>query len=88
MNTILTIAAIRFKKMNKGILLIIACFLCVASASAQVTTYPVGDNAIIKIFLHNNPNYSFQDHNKHKYGKKDSVSLPFFDDFFTIAPNG
>jgi hypothetical protein len=83
MNTILTLTASRFKKMNKGILLFIACFICIGFASAQVTTYPVGDNAVIKNFLHLNPSYSFQDYNKHKYSKKDSLSLPFFDDFFT-----
>ena len=83
MNTILIITASRFKKMNKGILLLLACFICIGFASAQVTTYPVGDNAVIKNFLHLNPSYSFQDYNKHKYSKKDSLSLPFFDDFFT-----
>ena len=47
----------------------------------QVLTYPIKNNQSIHNFLKENPNYSFQSNLKFKFGKKDTLELPFFDDF-------
>ena len=47
----------------------------------QVLTYPIKNNQSIHHFLKENPNYSFQSNLKFKFGKKDTLELPFFDDF-------
>ena len=47
----------------------------------QVRTYPIKNNQSINHFLKENPNYSFQSNLKFKFGKKDTLELPFFDDF-------
>ncbi|MGB1037466.1 MAG: T9SS type A sorting domain-containing protein [Bacteroidia bacterium] len=52
-----------------------------SSAFAQVSTTTLQDNAKIQNFLAKNPNYSFQNINKNKFGQKDTLNLPFFDDF-------
>jgi hypothetical protein len=48
---------------------------------AQVRTYPLEKNQSIDHFLKENPDYSFQSDLKFKFGKKDTLDLPFFDDF-------
>jgi hypothetical protein len=83
MHTILTKRFFRFEIMNRFLLLYSLSIIITAHSLAQVTTYPVGDNAVIKNFLNDHPNYSFQNSSKHKYERIDSLSLPFFDDFFT-----
>jgi hypothetical protein len=50
-------------------------------AQAQVTTSPLGSNPVIENFLNNNPDYQFQPNLKTKFGTRDTLSLPFFDDF-------
>lgn len=59
------------------------------SLKGQVTTYPLNFNASIQRFLVNNPAYSYRPILKTKYGKKDTLSLPFFDDFseHTLYPD-
>jgi len=47
----------------------------------QVCTYPIKNNRSIHSFLKENPNYSFQPNIKNKFGKRDTLELPFFDDF-------
>lgn len=53
----------------------------VTESYAQVVTTPMVNNATIQRFLAANPGYVFQPQDKHKFGNRDTVSLPFFDDF-------
>ena len=48
---------------------------------AQVVTTPMENNAVIQRFLAANPGYKFQPNEKNKFGNRDTLSLPFFDDF-------
>lgn len=50
-------------------------------ANAQVTAYPLTQNHHIVKFLQDNPHYSWKTNYKNKWGVKDTLSLPFFDDF-------
>jgi hypothetical protein len=52
-------------------------------ALAQVATYPLERNASLEAFHHANPDYVFQPTAKYKFGTRDTLSLPFFDDFST-----
>ncbi|MDC0579392.1 T9SS type A sorting domain-containing protein [Bacteroidia bacterium] len=47
----------------------------------QVKTYPIPLNASIRSFLETNTSYSFESKTKNKFGQKDTLDLPFFDDF-------
>jgi hypothetical protein len=67
------------------VLLMFLLVLEAESLKAQVTTNSVGDNAVLKNFAIANPNYNFQGENKLKFDKQDSISLPFFDDFFNSS---
>lgn len=58
----------------------ILCIFCFV-ATAQVRTYPVERNAALQEFHFNNPNYEFQPATKNKFGRRDTLELPFFDDF-------
>jgi len=53
----------------------------VKDALAQVSTSPLGSNPVIQNFLLKHPNYQFQPALKSKFGSRDTLSLPFFDDF-------
>ena len=53
----------------------------VHTALGQVSTYPIEDNARIQNFKLNNPNYIFNPISKTKFGTRDTLTLPFFDDF-------
>jgi hypothetical protein len=53
--------------------------------SAQVTTTPVGDNGVIQDFLVQNPGYEWQHQARLKWGTRDTLELPFFDDFSTSS---
>ena len=50
-------------------------------SNGQVTTYPLADNARLQNFKINNPNYKHQAVVKQKFGSRDTLTLPFFDDF-------
>ncbi|MDB9882260.1 T9SS type A sorting domain-containing protein [Bacteroidia bacterium] len=50
-------------------------------SSAQVVTYPIGTNGTLGNFQLSNPEYKFQANSKNKFGNKDTLVLPFFDDF-------
>ena len=47
----------------------------------QLTTSPIQKNPSIHQFLEHNPNYTFQPKFKNKFGRRDTLELPFFDDF-------
>lgn len=48
---------------------------------AQVKTYDLSSNKHIESFLDQNPDYKWQSDVKTKWGVKDTLALPFFDDF-------
>lgn len=48
---------------------------------AQVSTYPLHENTVLQNFHKANPNYQFQRNLKNKFGIRDTLELPFFDDF-------
>ena len=50
-----------------------------------VTTYPVQENKVITQFLADNPSYTWNNTLKQKWGQKDTLNLPFFDDFSTSS---
>ncbi len=59
-------------------------FLClhVSYSYAQIATVPLQSNAVIDNFLEANPNYHWAESEiKNKWGVKDTLDLPFFDDF-------
>ncbi|PCJ66533.1 MAG: hypothetical protein COA58_07070 [Bacteroidetes bacterium] len=71
----------KISKLSYKSFIIILSVLGGFSATAQVTTYPVGNNAAIENFLFENPTYTFQPNLKNKFGTRDTLQLPFFDDF-------
>lgn len=66
-------------------LLVWGGFLITNICTAQVTTSPLGDNGIIRDFLVQNPTYIWQSDLKLKWGNRDTLQLPFFDDFSTSS---
>lgn len=48
---------------------------------SQVITYPLEENSSIQSFRLKNPNYKFNHVEKAKFGFRDTLTLPFFDDF-------
>ena len=77
--------------MQKTQAYIIRFTLCIGTclmayfAQAQVTTYPLSDNSVITNFELDHPNYQWKPISRNKFGKKDTVTLPFFDDFSTSS---
>jgi len=57
------------------------CLFFSTLSYAQVTTYPIQENAVLQNFHKANPTYQFQGILKSKFGKRDTLELPFFDDF-------
>jgi len=57
------------------------CLFSSTLSHAQVTTYPVQENAVLQNFHKANPAYQFKGSLKSKFGKRDTLELPFFDDF-------
>lgn len=56
--------------------------LCISVLGfTQVATFPVNQNAHLAEFVHQNPYYVFQPNVKNKFGTRDTLELPFFDDF-------
>lgn len=53
--------------------------------SQVVTTFPIEQNKKIQQFLADNPDYSWNNTPKSKWGNKDTLTLPFFDDFSTSS---
>jgi len=51
--------------------------------NAQVTTTPLTENRVLKQYLADNPGYTWNNQLKTKWGQKDTLTLPFFDDFST-----
>ena len=68
------------KHVRIGIMVFVFITRC-SLLQAQVRTYPLEKNQSIDHFLKENPDYSFQSDLKFKFGKKDTLDLPFFDDF-------
>lgn len=62
-------------------ILTLLVMLSALAASAQVRTYPLSENHEIVKFLKDHPSYSWNIDYKKKWGIKDTLSLPFFDDF-------
>ena len=62
-------------------LIVLFLFVDVAAIYGQVRTYPLKKNPSIHHFLEVNPNYEFQPVKKYKFGQRDTIELPFFDDF-------
>lgn len=62
-------------------LIVLFLFVDVAAIYGQVRTYPLKKNPSIHHFLEVNPNYEFQPVTKYKFGQRDTIELPFFDDF-------
>ena len=62
-------------------LIVLFLFVEVAAIYGQVRTYPLKKNPSIHHFLEVNPNYEFQPVMKYKFGQRDTIELPFFDDF-------
>ena len=56
-----------------------------ANASAQVSTVPLNSNKTIIKFLEHNSNYNWSGNLKTKFGTRDTLQLPFFDDFSTSS---
>mgnify|MGYP001560446656 FL=1 len=75
----------RRDKINSTIIfLIIFCCSITKSLIAQVSTFPIQENKVIRSFNDHNPNYTWgQQNNKMKWSTRDTLSLPFFDDFST-----
>ncbi|MEY2924789.1 MAG: hypothetical protein RLZZ337_1337, partial [Bacteroidota bacterium] len=67
-----------------SIVLTISSFYCVVY-SQVVTTFPIEQNKKIQQFLADNPDYSWNNTPKSKWGNKDTLTLPFFDDFSTSS---
>ena len=57
------------------------CLFSSKLSHAQVTTYPIQGNAVLLNFHKANPAYQFQGNLKSKFGNRDTLELPFFDDF-------
>lgn len=71
----------RSTRMMRSLLaLTLGIFSLVVSAQ-RVATYPLEKNADLELFHETNPNYSFQPIQKYKFGSRDTLELPFFDDF-------
>lgn len=65
----------------KKLILLLLVFISIR-LNAQVTTTPIGSNARIQTFLDANPNYIWNEGNHlNKWGRLDTLSLPFFDEF-------
>jgi hypothetical protein len=67
--------------MVKTILLSVFFLLFNFATQAQVTTYSLDRNARLQEFHLKNPNYVFQASSKNKLGTRDTLDIPFFDDF-------
>jgi hypothetical protein len=82
----ISINQIRSSRMYTGLLrnalyVSVFCLFSSTLSHAQVTTYPVQGNAVLQNFHKANPAYQFQGNLKSKFGKRDTLELPFFDDF-------
>ncbi|MBT8327036.1 MAG: T9SS type A sorting domain-containing protein, partial [Bacteroidia bacterium] len=53
--------------------------------NAQVSTYPLSENVVITNFKSDHPTYQWKPIARNKFGNKDTLSLPFFDDFATSS---
>ncbi len=78
---ILNQADFRFVHMSKLSLILIFFSLYIFETNAQVKTYPLETNPRLEAFHYANPNYIFQHNSKNKFGQRDTLDLPFFDDF-------
>lgn len=71
---------------HKAFLIIVVFLLQGLPSFAQVvTTYPLQENKVIKQFIAQNPGYTWNNVTKQKWGQKDTLTLPFFDDFSTSS---
>lgn len=74
---------LRFTAMVRLVTVLLLCTCLIGTVYAQVTTYPLQRNATLQKFKYNHPNYQFQPETKNKFGTRDTLVLPFFDDFST-----
>lgn len=67
----------RFKSL--GILFLLS--FGVLTVDAQIGLIPLYTNPQIKKYLHERPNYTWNNNRLNKWGKPDTLKLPFFEDF-------
>lgn len=65
--------------MKKLLLALLLCWSLIGHA--QLRTYPLSSNGDISRFYELNPSYHWNGPMKQKWGVKDTLNLPFFDDF-------
>lgn len=78
---ILKPADIRFELMPKFFLFFVFFSAYAYETTAQVRTYPLETNPRLVAFHNAHPTYAFQPNAKNKFGQRDTLELPFFDDF-------
>ncbi|MDG1724321.1 MAG: T9SS type A sorting domain-containing protein [Bacteroidia bacterium] len=69
---------LKYAKTGLAVLFLVVSY---STLYGQLTTSPVQKNPSIHQFLEHNPNYTFQPKFKNKFGRGDTLELPFFDDF-------
>jgi hypothetical protein len=78
---------LNIKLITRKAFLVAFCLVLSFVIEAQVvTTSPLGSNKVIKTYLEEHPGYVWNNPQlKNKWGVKDTLSLPFFDDFATSS---
>lgn len=69
---------LKYAKTGLAVLFLVVSY---STLYGQLTTSPIQKNPSIHQFLEHNPNYTFQPKFKNKFGRGDTLELPFFDDF-------
>lgn len=69
---------LKYAKTGLAVLFLVVSY---STLYGQLTTSPIQKNPSIHQFLEHNPNYTFQPKFKNKFGRRDTLELPFFDDF-------
>ena len=69
---------LKYAKTGLAVLFLVVSY---STLYGQLTTSPIQKNPSIHQFLEHNPNYTFQSKFKNKFGRRDTLELPFFDDF-------
>lgn len=69
---------LKYAKTGLAVLFLVVSY---STLYGQLTTSPIQKNPSIHQFLEHNPNYTFQPNFKNKFGRRDTLELPFFDDF-------
>ena len=77
-NYFFNIGVLKYAKTGLAVLFLVVGY---STLYGQLTTSPIQKNPSIHQFLEHNPNYTFQPKFKNKFGRGDTLELPFFDDF-------